>query len=424
MFTDIPAMDNDNVVKIHRAPWVLPMGGEPLLNGAVAVYAGKIVAVAGFPELRKQYPDGVISDHDGYVIMPALINGHIHLELSHLAHLGKEKESGGFTAWLSKMLVEREALGAVGTLVEEAASKELYRQFRDGVVVLADIGNTGITTKVMGGFPGLVLPFLEYLGLSRSSLKPAAKKLAKKDNSVFCTAHAPYSTHPELIKLLKKRAVALNHIFPIHTAEPIGENAMLSQGRGEIVDFLTKRGFYDCDYLFIRSGIDINGSVDYLHALGVMDMSTLCVHGVHVSEREIDLICRSGAGVCLCPGSNQFLQVGKAPLEKYLAGGILPAIGTDSAASNPELSLWREMKLLLTSHPQVDPLTILKMATIGGARALAVDDIYGSLENGKSAMMLAVPVKSELNNVNELYAAIIDMGSELNPKWIGATWSV
>lgn len=416
------AINKNKAVKICRAPWILTMTGNPLENGAVAVLSGKIIAVAGFAELRKQYPDGVISDYEGCAIMPGLINGHIHLELSHLAHLGKEKDSGGFTVWLSRMLAEREALGAVGSLVEEAAGKELFRQFKSGVVALADIGNTGITTKIMGSFPGLVLPFLEYLGLSRSSLGAAAKKLARKDNSVCCTAHAPYSTHPELIKLLKKRADRLSHIFPIHTAEPVGENSMISEGSGELVDFLTKRGYYDSD--FLRVGIDIKGSVDYLHALDVLGTSTLCVHGVHVNDRDIDLIQQSGAGVCLCPGSNQFLQVGEAPLEKYLARGVLPAIGTDSAASNPELSIWREMRMLLASHPRVDPLDIVKMATIGGARALAVDDLYGSLEAGKSAMMLAVPVATGVENIEELYAAIVGQDSKVNPEWIGATWSV
>lgn len=413
----------NNVIKLHRAPWILPMSREPLANGAVAVLAGRIVAVGYFSELCRQYPEGVISDHEGCVIMPALINGHIHLELSHLAHLGQEKESGGFTVWLSKMLAEREALGAVGSIVEEAAEKELHRQFKSGVVALADIGNTGITARIMGSFPGLVLPFIEYLGLSPSSPGAAAKKLAGKDNSVFCTAHAPYSTHPELIKLLKNRSDRLGHIFPIHTAESVGENSMLSQGRGEIVDFLKKSGYYyDSDYFFIRLGIDIRSSVDYLHALGVMDMNTLCVHGVHVDEKDIDLICKSRAGVCLCPGSNQFLQVGKAPLAKYLARGILPAIGTDSASSNPELSIWREMRLLLSFYPGVDPFNILKMATIGGARALAIDDIYGSLQQGKSAMMLAVPVASEVKSNDEFYAAVIDMDSSVHPEWIGAEW--
>ncbi len=400
------------------------MAGEPLVDGAVAVSKGRIVAVSGFSELRKQYPDAVVSDHEGYVLMPGLINAHIHLELSHLAHLGRQKEFGGFTAWLGKMLAEREALGAVGSHVEEAAGKELYRQFKSGVIALADIGNTGITARIMGDFPGLVLPFLEYLGLSRASLGSAAKKLAKIDDSVCCTAHAPYSTHPELIKLLKNRADILGHIFPIHIAEPVGENSMLSQGRGELVDFLRQRGYYNSDSSFIRRGIDIKGSVDYLHGLGVMDMNMLCVHGVHVSERDIDLLCQSRAGVCLCPGSNQFLQVGKAPLEKYLARGILPALGTDSAASNPELSIWREMRLLFSLHPLTAPLNILKMATIGGARALAIDDIYGSLQPGRSAMMLAVPLASGAGNIDELCSVIIGMDSKITPEWIGVSWPV
>ncbi len=411
----------NHLIKLHRAAWVLPMVEEPLANGAVAVLGGRIIAVAEFSELRKQYPEAVVIDHDGHILMPALINAHIHLELSHLAHLGRQKDSGGFTAWLGKMLAERETLGAVGVHVEEAAGKELHRQFKSGVIALADIGNTGITARIMGDFPGLVLPFLEYLGLSPASLRPAAKKLAKTDDSICCTAHAPYSTHPDLIKLLKKRADSLGHIFPIHTAELIGENSMLSLGRGELVDFLSRRGYYNSDFLKVKVGIDIRGTVDYLHELGVIDRHTLCVHGVHVDDMDIALLRQSQAGVCLCPGSNQFLQVGKAPLGKYLAKGILPALGTDSAASNPQLSLWREMRLLYDFHPATDPVNILKMATLGGARALLIDDIYGSLQPGKSAMMLAVPVAFGIKNTNELYAALVCINSQVVPKWIGVS---
>ncbi|MCI5119366.1 MAG: hypothetical protein D3913_15810, partial [Candidatus Electrothrix sp. LOE1_4_5] len=91
-----------------------------------------------------------------------------------------------------------------------------------------------------------------------------------------------------------------------------------------------------------------------------------------------------------------------APVEKYLNKGILPALGTDSLTSNPELSLWREMRLLAEDHPAVKPRDILRMATLGGAEALGLDRQLGSLEAGKAAALLAVDVTGLEGNISSV----------------------
>jgi cytosine/adenosine deaminase-related metal-dependent hydrolase len=151
---------------------------------------------------------------------------------------------------------------------------------------------------------------------------------------------------------------------------------------------LSKRGFWDTS--FQPTGIDNTGSVQYLHQLGILNDKTLCVHCVHVSEKEFALLQNTGCHICLCPGSNRYLNVGKAPVAKFLRLGIMPALGTDSLASNPVISLWREMFLLAEDHPAVSPSDILAMATLGGSRALGLANSLGSLEMGKKAEMLAV----------------------------------
>jgi cytosine/adenosine deaminase-related metal-dependent hydrolase len=284
------------------------------------------------------------------------------------------------------------------------------------VIVLADIGNTGLNRTLGSAFPGLLFPFLEYLGLTRGSLVPALKKLGRQDDQVACTAHAPYSTHPELIRALKRRAKGLGFLFPIHVAEPAAENDLIREGRGEMAEFLRERGFYA--NVFQGVGIDISGSVQYLHSLGVLDEKTLCVHAIHVNPMEIDLLRQSGAKVCLCPGSNRFLQVGKAPVADYLAHGILPALGTDSAASNPEISIWREMRLVAEDFPGIDPFDILRMATIGGACSLGLEDGYGTLEQGKSAFVLAVSIPAEVKNGREITEYLVYKGYASSMHWL------
>jgi cytosine/adenosine deaminase-related metal-dependent hydrolase len=158
--------------------------------------------------------------------------------------------------------------------------------------------------------------------------------------------------------------------------------------------------------------------VQYLHQLGILDEKTLCVHCIHVSDNEIELLAQTGSWVCLCPGSNRYLGVGKAPVAKYLQSGILPALGTDSLASNPEISIWREMQLLAEDHCAVEHAVILAMATVAGAAALNLDVETGTLEPGKRADFLAVPLPNTVQNAAEVYAYLVTTGSSIQPEWI------
>ena len=257
----------------------------------------------------------------------------------------------------------------------------------------------------------MLLAHKEYLGLAAFTLDKNLRRLAAEPSSIRCAGHAPYSTHPRLLQALKKRARANSQVWPIHVAEPAAENDMLSQGRGEMVDFVRRRGFWDGS--FQPQGRP--GAIRYLDALDVLDDHTLCVHAVHVDDEEIDLIRQKNVKICLCPGSNRYLHVGLAPVDKYLRAGLLPALGTDSIASNPELSLWREMALLVESFPQIPAASIFAMATLGGAEALDVAEHWGTLAPGKKADILAIPVPGQMRTVDQLMQYLVTASTALNP---------
>jgi cytosine/adenosine deaminase-related metal-dependent hydrolase len=405
---------------LHRAPWLVTMTGPAIPNGAVLVRENRIVAVGPWQELSGEA--GAVVDHPGQVLMPPLVNAHIHLELSHLAPLAGQHKGQPFVDWLATMLPERERCGATGPHVEEAMRAVLHEQWQQGVFALADIGNTGLNLQIGADFPGILLPFVEYLGLTRKSLVPALKKLAREDATTACTAHAPYSTHPELIRALKERARTRGALFPVHVAEPPSERDLLGRGRGEMADFLRQRGFYED----VFSDIDSQGSVRYVHTLGVLDSRTLLVHCVHLDDGELELIAASRAKVCLCPGSNRFLQVGLPPVAAMLEQGILPALGTDSAASNPRLSLWREMQLVAGDHPGIRPVDIVRMATLGGARALGLHKDIGTLAPGRRAAFLAVTLPRPVNSRDSVYEYLVQAGEACQVCWAdregNATW--
>lgn len=397
---------NGDSIRLHCAPWVVPVCRSPIKDGGVVTAQGTILAVGERQELLRRYPQAECKDYPASVLTPALINGHIHLELSHLADLTTAPLKTSFTNWITHLLELREMRGATGEQVEQAALETARRQYRSGVSVLADIGNTSVGRSLAASFPGELLAFKEYLGFAERTLPKNLDRLDQENETALCSGHAPYSTHPRLLQRLKDRAAALDHVFPIHVAEPVAEGEMIRQGRGEMVDFIRQRGFWDGSFIPREHG----GSVQYLQDLGILDHRTLCIHAIHVSNEEIRIMAGEGVKVCLCPGSNQFLNTGTAPVREYLDHGILPALGTDSLASNPELSLWREMRILAEQHPTVEADEIFRMATQGGAEALGLGHRLGSMEPGKMADLLAVPVFETPDNSEQVCRILVRAG--------------
>ena len=342
---------------IRRAPWLLPVSSPPVADGGIAVQAGRIAAVGPFREVRRSWPGAQVIEHPDCVLLPGLINAHAHLELSHLSQLGQQPAPPSFPAWIERLLAARSQASADDAAVLNAARQVLAQQQAEGVAVLADISNSGLTSQLLAAeFSTRLLVFKEYLSLRTDSAEAALLRLQQESDKQPCTGHAPYSTHPLLLRGLKARARRLGHIFPIHTAESTAEIELLLSGQGELRVFLEQRGAWDGTFQPMGKA---GGAVHYLHQHGLLDSRTLCVHCVHIDKEEIALLAASDAKVCLCPGSNRSLDVGKAPLASLLRQGILPAIGTDSLASNPQLSVWRELRLLAEEQPSVPPETLL-----------------------------------------------------------------
>lgn len=374
---------------LYRAPWIVPVSSPVVKDGAVLVKNNLIVAVGSSAALLDQNSNCRIQDHPGSILTPSLVNAHIHLELSHLQLARQQNDIRSFTGWITSLLKSRDKDGTTGERVESSARQLMLEQYQQGVDAIGDIGNTLIGDTIGADFPGTLMHFHEFLGRSAKSCKSIRKQLDHAPPYRRCTAHAPYSTYPELIQLLKNRANSLGHPFPIHVAEPDSERELLCCGTGELYEFLREHKFIDSSYQ-PPAQIDKQGSVKYLQSLGILDERTICVHCVHVSDEEVKILADSGSGVCLCPGSNRYLHVGRAPVPLFLRHGILPALGTDSTASNPEISIWREMRLISEDNPDIDHADIFAMATLGGANVLHLSRHIGCIEPGRSANLLAI----------------------------------
>lgn len=395
---------------IYRAPFVVPVSGPVIADGALITEQGRVVAVGRYADLKEA--EAELVDYEGHVLAPALVNGHAHLELSHLAALGGEPHSrpGDMPDWIGRLLAAR----AAATDPEEAADAARYalaRLYAGGCGAVIDIGNLPESRALGEGFKTRVSFHLELLGFAQKSQEAAISRLETLPPDLCCTGHAPYSTGVHLLQALKERARRAPCLFPLHVAESADEIELLRSGNGRFRDFLAARGAWDDS--FTPPGV---GAVVYLDRLGLLDEQTLCVHAVHVTEEEIALLAERGAKVCLCPGSNRYMGVGRAPVPAMLAHGLQPCLGTDSLASNSNLSLWQEMALLREDHPAIAPAEVLAMATQNGARILGIEAERGVIAPGVSSSLLAVECTAQTDD--EALEYLTSGGAAIRLEWI------
>ncbi len=364
------------------AAWVWCGPGELRREAWVVMEGGRVRELVSSP------PAGMARRKLGPgLLMPGLVNAHTHLELSFLA--GRVPPAGDFVEWVQRLVAARPAYdrGRAARAARQAARAAASW----GTVLAGDISNTGKAAWAWqeAGISSLTLR--EALGPARGEPPPPWSRWQGRVLAAgSVAAHAPYSVPGRRLRKLKQRAGKA--VFCIHLAESRAEMEFFA-GRGErgrrLERFLEQRGL-------VRSelGILAPRPLAHLEALGLVDERTLLVHGVQLEPGEIERLARAGSSLCLCPRSNLGLTGSLAPLPRLLAAGVNLALGTDSLASAPDLSLWAEMALLRRRFPQVDPEAILTMATLGGARALGLAQHFGRLAPGRLGPLVMVPLEA------------------------------
>jgi len=378
----------------------------------VLIRGNRIVEVGDFARMARQ-ADKVIAVEGA--LMPQLVNCHTHLELSVYGEKFRKLPEAAvlktFPDWIRTLLDLRQETGREEDTVA-AARALLENMAADGVGLVLDTGNLPASASLGVGAQVETHFMLEMLGLTERAADEKCSELDGLDSNIAVTGHAPYSTHPSLLQAIKMRCQKKNQLFSVHTAESPEETELLMDGSGPFVDFLEERGAWDGSF-----SIPGLSPIAYLDNLGLLDADTLCVHCVQVDDSDIELLARSGAGVCLCPESNRTLGVGRAPVEKMLAAGLAPCLGTDSLASNSDCSMWREIQLLSEDHPALSPIEILAAATINGARALDLLETAGSLAAGQPARLLCIEQKS--SSEADLLEYLVSVGQSVRLQKIG-----
>jgi cytosine/adenosine deaminase-related metal-dependent hydrolase len=391
---------------ILTASWVLPITGPPLREGRVAVRDRHVAWVGrqGDPGA----PAGPLRDLGPGVLLPGLVNAHCHLELSHLA--GRIPFGRGFVPWVEEVVGSRgrHAEGEVRSAAEAAVRFLVER----GTAAVGDVSNSLGCLDLVAASGLSAVVFLELVAWDPakvdSTLRGAEERLAetapwlRPGLEVRLAAHAPHSCSPELLR----RLVGRGGPAAIHLAESPHETAFLRDGSGDWQALLDARGLGDVP--FSPPG---STPVRYADSLGVLHPHLVAAHSVQVDGEDRELLARRGVRVVLCPRSNRNLQVGTADVPALLAAGVRLALGTDSLASAETLDVLDDAVQLHRSFPGVDPAAIVRMATLGGAQALGLDEL-GAIAPGRPAALAFAKAASP---PHEPHAFLLSGGARLGP---------
>ena len=405
---------------VHRAKWVFPVKGHPVENGGVVVSGKRILDAGRYDELS-YVPGAPVVDHGEVVLIPGVVNAHTHLELSVFRELGRNRHEGGFLSWVRDLL---EARSVVGEDAVFESYDEALKELRDfGTAVVADIGNDPQNYSRLKSFSGGGLFFLEVLGFSVENINETvagsdrAKSFMEEcedagslSTSFQLAAHAVYSTSPALIWQVKKLNKRYRKAMSIHVAEHPGELEFLMTGKGECRELLEVRGQWNPSWKAPRCS-----PVEYLDSLGVLDKSTICVHLVFVEDRDLSLLAGRKVPVVVCPRSNVRLSGVLPPVKKIINGNLTWGVGTDSLASNTDLNLFGEMAVL-ANDLNLDPEVVVRAATMGGAEVLGISGYFGSLDEGKTADIIKIPVTAGTGK--EIFHEIIEKGEMGEIQWL------
>ncbi len=324
------------------------------------------------------------------IISPGFINAHCHLELSHLKNVIPEKT--GLIDFVFKVISERhfaedEILAAI-----EKAEHEMWQ---NGIVAVGDISNNNLSTaqKVKGNLH--YYNFIEVSGWHPkvASLRFGKSKIIfddfnKKGLQTAMVPHAPYSVSEnlwkEIIPFFKEKTVC------IHNQESADEDLFFMEGKGDFAK-MYKLMNIDNSFYKVRKIRSVESYFEKFSSAATL----ILVHNTFTKQDDFDFIKKHKnqnqlISFCLCPNANLYIENTLPAIDLFLKNKVNVILGTDSLASNHQLNILEEIKTTLNNFPEIKTETLLKWATINGARALQMENELGSFEIGKKPGVILI----------------------------------
>jgi len=388
---------------IVRARFVVTMDGPPIENGAVAISEDRIIDVGTFADVEKHSP-GEVLDLGEYALLPGLINAHCHLDYTCLR--GKIPRPDSFTKWI----------GAINAEKAKLAADDYIKSINAGFVEARSYGTTTIANLV--AFPELVAEidepirtwwFAELIDVREpdraSEIVDRAIGSLKAAKNWGLAPHAPFTASANLFRRCEEVARAENISLTTHLAESAEEMSMFGRASGPLYEFMKEigRDMDDCGSttplsVFLKLLGALSG-----RALPNNDRTWIVAHLNGLTEADLNLLKALGNRFHLvhCPRSHKYFQHSTFEYKKLRNLGFNICLGTDSLASNDDLSLFREMRAFRKNHSGVFPEEIVAMATVNPAKALGKPHVLGRIRANYFADMIAIPFEDSRKSLYE-----------------------
>ena len=318
------------------------------------------------------------------IIIPGFINCHCHLELSHMK--GFASEGLGLGGFIEQIRSTRDDKKENISSSAYTADKNM---FKEGIVLCGDVCNTSDSFKIKKKSRLSYINFLEVFGLDPDKaqkrideIMKVAETATEMDLLFYFVPHSAYSMSLTLFSLLRKKSLN-NKVTTIHFMETAEEETFLKNHSGTLLSSYKRTGLMPSRLEIAKSHADV--VINEITRSG----NLILVHNVFADRNTIRLIMERGNLYwCLCPNSNLYLENKIPPLNLLIEEGCTIVIGTDSLASNTNLSILEELKTLQFNYPDISIGDLILWATLNGAKALGEEERFGKIEPGKKPGLL------------------------------------
>ncbi len=391
-------------MKIISANWIVTCdeNNSIIENGAV-VFDDKIIEVDTLFNIEKKFPQiEIIKLEKNSVLMPGLINSHVHLEFSSNTTTLKY---GNFMSWLNSVITNRDDL--INKADKKLISTKLDRMKKTGTTTIGAISSYSFDLEACVQSPINTVFYCEVIGSKGDMVDTlfadfknrlnSAKKLKSKSFIPAIAIHSPYSVHPFLVRETLKLAREEQLSVSSHFLESPEESLWLNEDKGAFLDFFKN---------FLGQEKAVTKPMEFLNLFSNIKNLSF-THCVEARIEEIEKIKSLGATINHCVTSNRILNNSKLDLSKLK--DIPFSIGTDGLSSNNSLSMFDELRNVLITHWEKNIIdfskVLLKSATVNPAISMGLNK--GVIEKEFDSDMIAFTLPDEIEDKDDLAMQII-----------------
>ncbi|EEF61072.1 amidohydrolase family protein [Pedosphaera parvula] len=408
-----------------RARTILPVSRPPIEDGAISISGHRIRFVGPWKDVSRTSQRRAI-DLGDVILLPGLINAHCHLDYTHMA--GQFPPPKVFTDWIKLITAGKGTWSYSEFALSWIEGAKML--LRTGTTTVGDIeAIPELLPDVWASTPMRIFSFLEMTGVkSRRPPEEIVQTAMEKLRSlpiyrcrVGLSPHSPYSTAPKLLNLATQVTRQKHLRVVTHVSESDQEYDMFMHRRGQLFDWLARneRDMSDCG---------LGSPIQHMERAGALCENLLAVHVNYTAPGDALLLGKRKVSVVHCPRSHAYFKHQAFPLHELTAARVNLCLGTDSLASvyqgrkkTVELNMFEEMRELAATSPNLSPETILKMATINGARALGMKGEAGQLVAGAFADLIAIPYSGRTSAV---YDAVLEHPGDVTSSMINGRWAI